>query len=499
MSVNTPFIGRLGQAYAKVEATYAADVVLAATDAFRHLDLGLVYSPRNRKNASDRLMTPDLRRRITQRATASFDVRQALMWPSGTLNTPPELDLFLTHGLGARTNVTLATTFAPKPPVAALDAVAGLVTSGTHSWKVTFSDAIGETKPSAKSNVLTTVEADHGKATLTIPKGPTGTIKRTIYRTIAGDTGPWKKVADVSDNTTVTYQDNIADGAFGVDAPAADTSMLLTTTGGFVADAGTLAVGDAVLITRNSVKYPRFVTAVSTTNLTWAPALPTAVMASEALKGGVTYKPATNPASSITIAHYLAMDAGGGAQTFTRELKGCVVDKLTMDFDANEEPTISLSGPARNQVRPAQATPGAFTTIGTAIPSGISGELLVSGTAYPFLKAQIGLINEMVLRNAEYGTSQANGFYRRGRRVVDISIDAYVEDPAPLYAFGESTVTVPILLQTGMTEGQIWAVYCPLVEFELPTTPDNLEELQWSFKGIALGNNGNDEVYLAAL
>jgi hypothetical protein len=42
--------------------------------------------------------------------------------------------------------------------------------------------------------------------------------------TVAGDTGDWKLVATVADNTTTTYQIDLADESLGASAPAADTA-----------------------------------------------------------------------------------------------------------------------------------------------------------------------------------------------------------------------------------------------------------------------------------
>lgn len=378
-------IGRLEQLYAKVEGSYATPPTFASTDAFRHLEAELGINIRNRSNAMDRLLTPDQRRRTTHKTTASWDLKKALMWPSGTIGTAPEggADVILTHGMGAKTT---------------------------------------------------------GAATTTVAASPSPTT--TVF-TVASATG-------------------IAVG----------TMIAVNVTG----------VGICV----------RMVTALATAAVTVNMALPSAPTTGDTVKTGVQYSPATNPASSFALGSYITTNG----TLFSRQLNGCVVDKLSFMFDANDEPSFSASGPACDQTRPAQAQPGGFTTVGTVMPTGLAGSLRVSASAYPMLKAQVNLANNMKTRNAEYGLTKASGFYRVGRRAVDVSIDAYVEDPTVLYALGESTVTAPILIQTGTTEGQIIVVYMPAVEFEIPTTPDGENELIWSFKGVALGTAGNDEIYV---
>ncbi len=103
---------------------------------------------------------------------------------------------------------------------------AGLVTSGTHSYKYSFVNANGESAPAAVSNTVTTDTAADGKVNLAaIVAGPTGTTARKIYRSAAGNavTGPWLLLTTISDNSTLIYLDNIADGSLGTAAPAAVT------------------------------------------------------------------------------------------------------------------------------------------------------------------------------------------------------------------------------------------------------------------------------------
>jgi hypothetical protein len=96
---------------------------------------------------------------------------------------------------------------------------AGSVEAGSHQYALTYVINAVETKLGQKSSTLTLSVASH--VTLTnIPVGPTGTTARKIYRTAANQVSPFKLLTTISDNTTTTYDDNIADGSLGANSPA---------------------------------------------------------------------------------------------------------------------------------------------------------------------------------------------------------------------------------------------------------------------------------------
>src|SRR3990167_7095822 len=109
---NTYQIGRLGRVYVAQESVaYGTSVVLAATDAVRHLDVKLDQNPRNRVNSPERHAHPSQLYRFTRRKTAEWSMG-GIFYPSGTLNTLPDHDPILEAIFGSRTNVTLSTTIA---------------------------------------------------------------------------------------------------------------------------------------------------------------------------------------------------------------------------------------------------------------------------------------------------------------------------------------------------------------------------------------------------
>lgn len=115
---------------------------------------------------------------------------------------------------------------APSAVTAALaGAGAGNVENGVHRYLATFVTADGETDAGAVSAALTVVDKTaNGKVTLTnIPVGGSAVTARNLYRTVAGGS-TYLKLAQLADNTTTAYTDNIADASLGVQAPTANTT-----------------------------------------------------------------------------------------------------------------------------------------------------------------------------------------------------------------------------------------------------------------------------------
>jgi hypothetical protein len=88
---------------------------------------------------------------------------------------------------------------------------AGLIDNGTHSYKVTYITATGETELGAVSNTVT-VDATHKQVDLTaIPISSSGAVtQRKIYRTKAGG-NTYYLLTTINNNSETTYTDNTAD------------------------------------------------------------------------------------------------------------------------------------------------------------------------------------------------------------------------------------------------------------------------------------------------
>src|ERR1051326_377977 len=111
--------------------------------------------------------------------------------------------------------------------VALAGAGAGSVDNGAHSYKVTFVTATGETDAGTASAQVTVADKTvNGKIALSaIPIGNSNVTSRKIYRTVAGDTGSYLLVGTISDNTTTTFTDNIADSSLGAQIPSTNSTL----------------------------------------------------------------------------------------------------------------------------------------------------------------------------------------------------------------------------------------------------------------------------------
>jgi hypothetical protein len=110
----------------------------------------------------------------------------------------------------------------PVFPVTFADGVAiGNMVLGAYSYKYTFRTRYGETLASPPSGPVTTTK---GSVDLSdIPIYPNNEVTaRRIYRTSVGDVGPFRFLAEITDNITTTYTDIAADTALGAPEPIAN-------------------------------------------------------------------------------------------------------------------------------------------------------------------------------------------------------------------------------------------------------------------------------------
>lgn len=115
---------------------------------------------------------------------------------------------------------------ASAPTVALISpAAAGNVDNGAHRYRVTFVTSAGQTDAGDISEAITVADKTvNGKVTVSnIPIGGPSVTSRTLYRTAAGDS-TYLLLATISDNTTTSYTDNIADASLGAGAPSSNTT-----------------------------------------------------------------------------------------------------------------------------------------------------------------------------------------------------------------------------------------------------------------------------------
>ena len=184
-------------------------------------------------------------------ADNTFDIGTALLRVRNTYTT----------GLAIAAGGTLSTLAQATAPVASTIALAAGVgmTDGSHSVKVTFVTATGETTAGAVANTVSTVSPNQQINVTAIPLGLAGTVtSRKVYMTAAGNAavGPWLLVSTIADNTTTVLSINTADGSLGAATPALNTTLDARVT--VDAATGTTTHTGTVLVPNGTAAAPSF-------------------------------------------------------------------------------------------------------------------------------------------------------------------------------------------------------------------------------------------------
>lgn len=152
--------------------------------------------------------------------------------------------------------INFVATATPGTLTAGAPTAGGSCTAGSHTFKVTFLNAIGETLPSSVS-ATQTCGANATVPLTAIPVGPPGTTGRNIYANQAAG-ATWFLVAAspvLANNTTTTYSFTTADGSLTVAAPGSNT-----TAGAVFQSAGTTvgtisAAGNSKVVSSQTTGY----------------------------------------------------------------------------------------------------------------------------------------------------------------------------------------------------------------------------------------------------
>lgn len=143
-------------------------------------------------------------------------------------------------------NIVFNQETAPDAPTCTEGAAGNL--NGVYYYRLTFVTANGETEYGTASAPITVV--DKKVELSSIPTGTTKCTARKIYRTAAGASAyACQYVGTISDNTTTTYSDNLADGSLGSSVPSSNTTggvMSIGATKIFVVNNQITAIGSNV-------------------------------------------------------------------------------------------------------------------------------------------------------------------------------------------------------------------------------------------------------------
>ncbi len=98
-------------------------------------------------------------------------------------------------------------------PAGTASVAGGSLSLGNYKYVYTNVSIDGESLPAAASANIATNGANLKIAVTGVLAGTTGTLKRNLYRTLVGGTGPFYFVTQIADNTTTIFTDATATDA----------------------------------------------------------------------------------------------------------------------------------------------------------------------------------------------------------------------------------------------------------------------------------------------
>lgn len=322
--------------------------------------------------------------------------------------------------------------------------------------------------------------------------------RKTFEWSLTGDFYPSGTLATLCDI------DAILVSAFGQVATKPATPLVTTVSASPTPTASTFTLTSATGLVKGTMgllivcsggtrpgAYLRKIEDLTGSAVTVTPALPQAPASGDAVKSVVAYNLATAAeALSLGIAHYLSDTKYEG--------RGCVVESLKFDLDANNEIVWTASGSYAERFRSTnvQTDPVTQTLVGSNPPTGLVGYANLDDAVQEFLKASIELKNNYLMDNKSYGLSTARRAYRVGQRDVTIGLNAQATDDEAAMAAAEGGADHEVLIQTGDTEGKLVGLYMPAIDFEVPDDADGDGETEFAFNGTCKGVAGNDELML---
>jgi hypothetical protein len=130
-------------------------------------------------------------------------------------------------------------------------------------------------------------------------------------------------------------------------------------------------------------------------------------------------------------------------------------------IDANDEIRWEASGPMRDRLARRRAQPGSFTVVGSTPPSGSRRLMRVGRRRYEFLKGGVTLTNATSSTTSRPARRKAQALFRKGKRKVEVSVNAMYSSDVTLMTAAEGTTDQVILAQCGQTRGQHRRLYTP--------------------------------------
>jgi hypothetical protein len=113
--------------------------------------------------------------------------------------------------------------------------------------------------------------------------------------------------------------------------------------------------------------------------------------------------------------------------------------------------------------------------------------------------AAVTLENNLELRASEFGAVLPS-VIAPGPRNVSINFSLYEMDDAgtaALYQAARQRSPIPMMMQLGQQQGELFGLYMQNVVPEIPAFDDSDRRLQWQFQSCRAQGSVNDEIYVA--
>jgi len=264
-----------------------------------------------------------------------------------------------------------------------------------------------------------------------------------------------------------------------------------------------LALGQAVVFGGEM----RFVSAVaSPTEVVINAPFTLAVDAGSMLGVTVTYPPGNGlPTASI-------FDYWSPSTAVHRIVAGAVVNQLRIRINGDFH-EFEFRGPAKDLLDSASFNTGEGAL--TAFPEepnigefdsnvipGHLGQVWIGSTPtrfYTLTDAEFTINNNIDLRDREFGSTVPRCI-APGRREVGLSFSLHEDDSdatKALYQAARQRSPISVMLQLGVTPGQMFAIYIPNFIPEVPEFDDSDTRVEWRFAEALAQGIVNDEVFVA--
>jgi len=195
-----------------------------------------------------------------------------------------------------------------------------------------------------------------------------------------------------------------------------------------------------------------------------------------------------------------------------RVLGGMAVDTLSIKVNGDFH-EFDFSGQAQDLVDTASFASGEFglssfpaeptvSPISYSIIPGNLGQVWLGTSPTRFFTltdAAVTFANNVELRASEFGAILPS-VIAPGQRSVSINFSLYEKDDtatAALYEAARQRSPIPVMLQLGQQQGELFGIYMQSVVPEVPAFDDSDKRLQWQFQTCRAQGSVNDEIYVA--